>query len=364
MHTTASTQRSFRISLRRQIILFKQLGFFLKSGSSIEDCFSLCIGTTKKNGKNAITAFMEAVRGDITAGISLHEALGVRCKNISSPLLALCEAGEESGGLREALERVCQELVKKETARKKTVSALMYPACIALLAIILTAGMTFGIFPKIRPLLESMHTALPFPTRALIYISDTVTNRWQIIVLTIFGVIDFFWLLAQSKKMIAFSKDTFNRFVLMVPIVRDLSKNATLATFTGMVGTLTASGFPLPSGCKRARPVNSPYAKAIDRISAALETGDSLSESFSRYPKLFPDILIQLITAGEASGSVAETFSFLSVYFQNECDELMKKLSSLLEPALMVIMGCSVGFIALAMILPIYALSQSVSAIH
>ena len=130
------------------------------------------------------------------------------------------------------------------------------------------------------------------------------------------------------------------------------------------MSVLISSGMPLVVGLRRSRPANSIYAKAVEDVGTIVESGTAMSQALTFHPKLFPETMVQLVLAAESSGSLAEMLSFLSDYFQSDYEELIKKWSSLLEPALMVLMGCVIGFIALAMILPIYALSQTVSAIH
>ena len=239
-----------------------------------------------------------------------------------------------------------------------------YPISIALLSVVLTGGMTFGIFPKIRPLLESMHTNLPLPTRVLIVISDTIKQHWVTGIVLLSGIVLIGFIASKHHSIRTSIKKLNDRLLLSIPLLNTIIKNQTLSFFTGTLATLTSSGIAISTGLLRSQPHNSVYARAVERITTNIESGNTISGALAAYPKLFPDTMIQLISAAELSGSLVETLSFLSDYFQNEYEESIKKWSSLLEPVLMVLMGCAIGFIALAMILPIYALSQSVSSIH
>ncbi len=354
-------KKRIRLRLRDQIIVFKQLGFFLKSGATIDECISLCAARVPRTNPRKI--FLDLVKEDLASGCPLWQSIQKRIV-LPPGLITVIEAGEESGTIRQALERCGQTLVKKDVLRKKTMAALTYPISIALLSVVLTGGMTFGIFPKIRPLLESMHTTLPFPTRVLIFVSDTIARHW------FWGIV---FLVSVFLSVIFISKYTFtrtfttrvrDRLLLTMPFVNTLIKGQILSVFTGTMAVLVSSGIPLVVGLRRSHPNNVVYAQALDHIGSTVESGTTVSQALATHAHLFPETMVQLVSAAEASGSLAETLAFLSEYFQGEYEELVKKWSSLLEPVLMVLLGCAIGFIALAMILPIYALSQTVSAIH
>jgi len=356
------TTKKININLREQIILFKQLGFFLKSGASLDECLRLANASLPP--KNRMRRFLEAITADMATGLPLAYSLEQHTNSLPSGIVAVISAGEESGNLRTALERAGNELVKKDASRKKLIGALTYPCCIALLSIALTGGMTFGIFPKIRPLLTSMHTALPLPTRVLIFVSDTVVHHWLIVSSSSIGFIGisiFCSKLTLTREVIA---NRGGQMLLWLPLVGNTLKSHVLSVFTGTTATLILAGLSLPISLRRARPGNITYARSLEKVRGDIEGGGKFSAALARNPRLFPQTMIQLISAAEASASLAETLSFLSEYFQNEYEDAVKKWMSLLEPALMIGMGISVGFISLAMILPIYAISQSVSAIH
>ena len=354
-------QEKIKIGLNDRIILFKQLGFFLKSGTPLNDCLNLAAASLPF--KNPRRRLLNRLQEDVAAGMSFYQSLGHHMA-LSVSLSAIIESGEGSGTLRQALERCGQELVKKDLNRKKILSALTYPAAIAVLAFALTGGMVFAIFPKIRPLLESMHTALPLPTRVLIFISDAPTHHGLIVlgITIILGIS-----VAAAFKLKTFRlyiTAVLNNLSIIVPVLNRIVKDQILSIFTGTMAVLINTGMPMPVGLERSRPSNMVYAEVIELVRFDVEAGSKISQALSRHPRLFPETMVQLIRAAESSGSLIETLSFLSDYFQNEYEELVKKWSSLLEPMLMVVMGFAVGFIALAMILPIYALSQTVGAIH
>ncbi len=354
-------KEKIKIGLRDQIILFKQLGFFLKSGTPLNDCLNLAAASLLP--KNSRRRLLDRLQEDVAAGMPFYQSLG-RHMTLSVSLSAIIESGEGSGTLRQSLERCGQELVKKDLNRKKILSALTYPAAIAVLAFALTGGMVFAIFPKIRPLLESMHTALPLPTRVLIFISDAPTHHWLIVLVIIISVGISITAVVKLKTFRLFITAMLNNLSIVVPILNNIVKDQILSIFTGTMAVLINAGMPMPAGLERSRPGNMVYAEVIELVRFDVESGSKISQALSRHPRLFPETMVQLIRAAESSGSLIETLSFLSDYFQNEYEELVKKWSSLLEPMLMVVMGFAVGFIALAMILPIYALSQTVGAIH
>ena len=196
MFKTRSKKEKIKLRLRDQIIVFKQLSFFLKSGVTLGECFTLC--SASLSGASSKKHLLDSVRADLSSGCPLWQSLRRRT-NLADNFITVIEAGEESGMLRQSLERCGQELVKKDITRKKTISALTYPISIALLSLVLTVGMTFGIFPKIRPLLESMHTALPLPTKILIFISDTISHHWLFGVMVVLGVNIIFIVFSRQK---------------------------------------------------------------------------------------------------------------------------------------------------------------------
>jgi type IV pilus assembly protein PilC len=276
----------------------------------------------KKQAKSrAFVKILDSLITDLKNGHFLSAGLE-RYKNVFGDFfINLIRVGEASGTLSENLKYLAEELKKKDELQKKIRGAMAYPMVIFVATVGITSVMIFIIFPKILPVLTSLNVELPLLTRAFIAISQFLIKYGYLVGLGMVGLIVGFWLILKIPKV---------RFEIVEAL------EITAKTLSNLV-----------------------YQKEIMRVAEGVRKGDPMSKYFMENPKLFPAIFSQMVLVGENTGKLDESILFLADYYDSELDESTKSLSNILEPLLLLVMGMIVAFVALAIITPIYKITQT-----
>ncbi len=344
-----------RFSIKEQSLFAKRMSFLVKAGVPLVDCLNMIRAQTKSKAKGRV---FDMVIDDVNNGQFLATSLGKHRRMFGDFAINLIHVGEQSGILSQNLAYLADELQKKETLRKKVIGALVYPIVITIATLGITGVLTVYIFPKILPIFASLNVTLPLSTRILIAISNFLTNDGLWLLL---GVIVLAGSLAYLKFRFQKVQYFFDRSSLKVPIFGSMLQNYNLANFTRTLGLLLKSGVQLTDSMvmvAEATP-NLAYRKAFENIATSIVRGEPMSRELARDPALFPDTLRHMVTVGETTGGLSDTLLYLSEMHESEVEEATKNLSSTIEPLLMVVMGCLVGFIAVSIITPIYEITQS-----
>jgi len=348
--------RLFRVSLAEKIYFCERMGLYLRTGIPIVQGLSLI----RKDAKSIyFITILETVQYDVSYGKSLARGLSTYPKQFDTFFCHFVTVGEKSGTLAKNLTHLGVLLKRKQRLRKKLFSALLYPALVALLALCVTAFLTLYAFPKIVPLFKGMSGELPFTTRALIGVTELISNHGGFIFLAlIFSVVFFLYLLKNPRV-----KEKIDLLLITTPLVKKFVLNYYLANILRTLGTLLESGIPLvPAVALMNEGIkNSVFKKAHVHILEGITRGQKLSSEIEKHPSLFPLLVPQLLSAGEITGSLRESMSSLSEIYEVELDETTHTLTTLVEPVLMIVMGLIVGFVALAIISPIYGITQNFS---
>lgn len=221
----------------------------------------------------------------------------------------------------------------------------------------LTAVLTIMVFPKILPIFSSFDVKLPITTRILITVSNFLINYggWVILgaLVLLFGI--FLLLKIPSVKFL------YHRILLKVPIVGGLVKGVNLANFCRTLGVTLKSGIQAVDALMMTADsvTNAVYQKELKSVAEDLAKGEAIAKHLERRGAMFPPTVVQMIAVGESTGNLTDTFFYLSDFYESEVDELTKNMSNLLEPFLMIVLGFVVGFIAIAIITPIYGITQA-----
>jgi len=354
--TNGSKPFWLRLSAQEQILFAKRLGMTLRSGMPIMEGLAILGSGTRS--RSAAYIFKSLAR-DVNRGQPLSAGL----ERFSSIFGAFCinvvQVGEASGTLHENLEYLAEELKKKQVLRRKVVGALIYPALIILATLGITILLTVYIFPKIMPIFKSVHSALPLSTRALIAISSflSVWGWW----LLLFGVA----LSALCVFLMRYPRFhiVFDCLLLRIPILGKLSLYYNIANICRTLSLLLKSGAPIVRavGLVAAGTRNLAYQQALIVMAGGLMEGQRVTTGLEGHPRLFPPLMTQMVLVGESTGSLSNALAYLAEMYEEEVDELAKNLTNLLEPLLMIVMGFVVGFIAIAIITPIYSITQSLT---
>lgn len=344
--------------LARQDEAQRQGGALHQAGAPRQDNAVRQDGIARQKDPSARLAERLAAR--IEVGQEFAIALAKSHAGFDDLTLAMISLGENTGTLGGNLEHAASALKKRRALRRAVVGAAMYPAFVLVATLGIASFLAFGVLPRIEPAFRSMNAELPFVTRLLLGFSGLFETHGLALA---FGALTLVGTAAVWSRT-AQGRDWRDRVLIAVPIIGALVRGAALAGICRSFGLLIGSGESVASAARAAAASagNREFETALKTFETPLAAGQPMADCFRSEPRLFPSLVAELIEAGERSGTLAETFLFLATVHEEDVDELAKGLGPALEPLLLVAMGGVVGFVALAIIMPIYALTSHLSA--
>lgn len=343
------------LSVKEQMFFIKRLSFLIKANVPIlEGLHMVHEQTTSRRQKKILTKVM----ADVAEGQALSRSLAKFPKIFGEFAISIIKIGETSGILSQNLEYLAEELKKRHILTSKVIGAFVYPAVVATATLGITIFLMVYLFPKITPVFASLHTTLPLSTRIVMAASNFLRFQGGWVVLGIFLFVTIATILINKSRRLRF---LFDALMLKLPLFGQLNQHYVLANMTRTLGLLLKSGITLSVAVPLAADTtkNTVYKREFGKLAAAVDRGERVGNSLMKRRDLFPDVLTQMVSVGERSGNLSNTLIYLAELYENEVDDFTKNLSSLIEPALMVTMGVLVGFIAISIITPIYALTGS-----
>lgn len=343
----------FNLSTKEKTLFAKRLSFLIKSGVPIIQSLQIL---QKQSSSTSRTKILDQVISDVSNGQFLSTSLAKFGHIFDQFAINLIKIGEESGTLDENLEYLADEMKKKHLLRRKVIGAMVYPVFIIVATLGIAGLLTVFIFPKILPIFASLNVNLPITTRILIWVSDFLSKYGWAVALGLVGLIIAWLLLLRLPNV----RHAFEKFVFRLPLLGSISQNYHMANFCRTLGLLLKSDIRIVRAFAIASETTSNlvYKRALQHISGEINKGEKITTYMEKHPRLFPHILSQMLSIGEATGRLDETLIYLSELYENEVDEMTKNLSTVIEPALMIFMGVIVGFIAVSIITPIYEITQ------
>jgi type IV pilus assembly protein PilC len=344
------------LPIAQQLLFLKRLSLYLHAGVSVTLALSYLKDDAISRGAKQIYTELERT---ILQGLPLSRGLERYPRVFDTFTTGFIRIGEASGTLTETLERLSTHIQKRQSLRSKVMSALLYPCVVLAGTLGITLFLAVYIFPKLLPVLQGFHSTLPLPTRILIHIDSFIQHDWPWILGCVGLLLLAFVLCLHTPSC----RRALEYFLLRVPIVGTLTQRYALVLFSRTLSIQLSGGIRILPSLALARSAlpGQLYAEAILQIEQSVASGLRLSDSFTGYPRLFPSTLCQLVHAGEMTGTLSENLAQAASMYEEELDELTRNFTVLIEPVLMVIMGCMVGGIALAIITPIYHLTQSLT---
>jgi type IV pilus assembly protein PilC len=338
------------------IALFaRQLATMLQAGIPMVQCFDI-IGNG--HDKPSMQKLVLAVKGDVEAGTSLHEALAKHPLYFDDLFVNLVEAGEHAGALETLLDKVATYKEKTEALKKKIKKALFYPAAVVAVAIIVTTVLLIFVIPQFESLFKGFGADLPAFTQMVIGLSRFVQDQgWWMALLVGVAVYVFFYFKKRSRPM----RRALDRMMLKAPVIGPILVKAAIARYARTLSTMFAAGVPLVEALTSVAGAtgNIVYEEAVLRIRDEVSTGQRLQRCMET-TGLFPNMVIQMIAVGEESGSLDSMAAKVADFYEADVDAAVDAMSSLLEPLIMVILGVLVGGMVIAMYLPIFKLGAAV----
>jgi type IV pilus assembly protein PilC len=339
-----------RVSEKDIALFTRQLATMLKSGVPLLQAFDI-VG--KGHSNPSVAKLLFDIKTDVETGSSLQQAFK------KYPLYCnLIGAGEAAGILDGLLERLATYKEKIQAIKSKIKSALFYPISIIVVAVIITAVIMIFVIPAFKELFSNFGADLPGPTLVIMAISDFFVAYWW----AIFGIIGgtlytFFYFWKRSKKM----QGIMDRLLLKLPIFGELIRKASIARWSRTLSTMFAAGVPLVEAFDSVAGAagNAVYYDATKAIQREVTTGNSLTVAMQD-TQVFPSMVLQMVAIGEEAGSLDAMLSKVADFYEEEVDNAVDALSSLMEPIIMVVLGTLIGGMVVAMYLPIFKMGQVV----
>jgi type IV pilus assembly protein PilC len=348
--------RSGKKVSEKDIALFtRQLATMMKAGVPLLQSFEI-VG--KGHANPSMGKLIMDLRADIETGTSLNNAFRKYPLYFDPLFCNLVGAGEQAGILEELLTRLAIYKEKTIAIKAKIKSALMYPVSILAIAFIVTAVIMIWVVPAFKEVFASFGADLPAPTLIVMAISDFFVTWWYLIFGGIFGSLYFFF---QSWRRSVKMQHTMDRLLLKAPIFGPVVRKATIARWTRTLATMFSAGVPLVEALDSVGGAsgNAVYLEATRKIQTEVSSGTSLTVAMQN-ASVFPTMVTQMVAIGEESGALDAMLGKVADFFEEEVDEAVAGLSSLMEPIIMVILGVIIGGLVIAMYLPIFKLGSVV----
>ncbi len=337
------------VSAVEKIFFAEHLSLMIKGGVTINEALTSLRDSSKSP---AFRKVIDKILEGVLRGESLSSNFERHPKVFNKFFCKVVMAGEESGTLEENLMYLADQARSFYQMRKKVRGALVYPVIVIIMAIAIAFGVSFFILPKIIEAFNFLAVQPPLATRILITSSSFIkTYWWQILV-----AMGFLFFLVRTIKKLKVVGMLFDRIVLSLPFVSSVLRNLNLARAAKTFYTLIKSGVPILEviGTVAQTLPSHVYKKIILSIRSEIEAGKTISQSLKKFPKFIPPTFVEMVGVGEKAGSFEESFSYLANFYEGEVDSTLKNLSSIIEPALLILVGIFVAFIAIAIIVPIY----------
>lgn len=341
------------IKIKDLAIFCRQFYTMLNAGVPIVNCLKVLeVQTENKKLKRSLSN----VYDDIQKGATFSVALRNHKDIFPDLLINMIAAGELSGNLDSILERMSIHYEKESKISNKIKGAMVYPIMLSIVSILVVIFLLVFVMPTFLSMFED--ETLPVPTRALLFVSYSLTNYWYIyaigIILAIFGASQLY----ESEKGRLF----FDQLKFKIPMIKGATQKVVTSRFTRTLSTLLASGIPLIQALESTASVsgNKVIEKRIKQVIDEISTGTTLTKSIKKM-NVFPPMVISMIKVGEESGRLDEILDKTANFYDEETENSLQKMTTLLEPLMIIIMSIIIGFIVIAMVLPMFDMINTIS---
>lgn len=330
----------------------RQLSTMIGAGLPLTDALSILQVQVPPAFQSVVADILRSIEG----GSTFADALTHHTDTFSRVYIALVRAGEAAGVLDTILVRLADTLEKQREFQEKTKGAMIYPVIVIIGMLLVTTVMMIFVLPKLTLMYKDFDVKLPWMTQFLISTSDFMVKFWYIMAM---GVIAGIYLLRKwrSTKVGAFQ---FDQMILKVPVFGKIKSMVLMTEFTRTLALLASAGVSLVESLGIVREVadSEVMRKALDVVAKDVEKGNPLATSLAKHP-IFPMIVSQMTSVGEQTGKLDEILNRVAGYFERESEHAIKNMSTAMEPIIMVVLGMGVGFLVIAIIVPIYNLTSA-----
>jgi len=334
-------------------IFTRQLSTMMKAGVPLLQSFDI-VGRGSSNPR--LSRLLSDIRGDIETGTSLSAAFHKHPLYFNDLYCNLIAAGESAGILEAIMDRLATYMEKTEAIKSKIKSALMYPVAVVVVSVIVVAVIMIWVIPAFKDVFSSMGAKLPAPTLIVMGMSEFMVEWYYILFPSIIGGI---WFFLQTWKRSPTVQAFMDRTLLKAPIFGTLVKKSCVARWTRTLSTMFAAGVPLVEALDSVGGAsgNVVFSQATEKIQKEVAVGTSLTIAMTD-TKVFPTMVIQMAAIGEEAGSLDHMLGKSADFYEQEVDDMVAGMSSLMEPIIIVFLGGIIGSIVVAMYLPIFQLGN------
>lgn len=343
------------VKTQELVVFAHNLNTMMTAGLPLSRAMSILERQTKNKAlKKTIASLID----EIGRGSTLSAGMQKFPKIFSPLFVSMVRAGEESGGLSQALEVVGNQLEKSYLLKKKIKGAMIYPSVVLTALVGIGILMFIYVVPTLSATFKELHTELPLSTRIIIGLSDFLANHIVIALGTILGAVGFFVAALRTKA----GRRMFEFSIFRLPVVGDLVRESNAARTARTLSSLLSSGVGMLEAITITEDVmqNSYYKDAMRIAGEKAQKGIPLSTVFIEQDKIYPPLVGDMVEVGEETGKLAEMLFNLAVFYENEVDDATKNMSTIIEPVLMLVIGGSVGFFAISMISPMYSVMGNI----
>ena len=336
-------------------VFSRQMATMMSSGVPLVQSFEI-VGRGHENVN--MQQLILSVKADVEAGNHLADALKKHPLHFDDLFVALVAAGEAAGILEDLMNKIATYLEKTEAIKGKIKKALFYPAAVLIMAFVVTAVLMIFVIPQFQTLFQDFGADLPAMTLFVVNMSEIFVSYWWAIFGAIGGTI---YAVMEGKKRVPAFRHFIERISLKAPVFGDILQKAIIARFARTLSTMFAAGVPLVEAMDSVAGAagNVVYAEAINKMRDGIATGTQL-QAVMREAQLFPNMVVQMVAIGEESGSIDHMLGKVADFYEEEVDNAVDAMSSLMEPLIMAVLGVLIGGLVIAMYLPIFKMGQVV----
>lgn len=337
-----------QISAKDLSIFCRQFATMVDAGLPLVSCLNVLIEQTQKA---KLKDALQGVYKKVQEGESLAGALKNYSQIFPKIMISMIDAGEVGGVLDVVLNRLAVHFEKEHKVNEKVKSAMVYPAVVIFMAALSVSFILVFVLPTFLKLFDNMKIQLPLPTRILLAVSDMLKNYWLVGIIAVIAVAAGWSYLMRQKKYQAIR----DRFILQVPVFGDLFRKIAVARFSRTFGTLVHSGVPIISALDVVKQTagNINIEDALDQAQKKVSEGTRLAVTLAG-SKVFTPMVIQMIAIGEESGQLDKMLEKIAEFYESEVDETVSRLSTLMEPFLIAVLGIVIGMIVISIALPLF----------
>jgi len=350
----AARRSGGRVRAGDRALFTRQLADLLKAGVPL----TRALRTLREQTSNGqLAATIEAIEKDVNAGAPLHEALGKHPAVFDPLYTSMVRAGETGGFLEDVLRRLSIFIEKDQELRSRIASALAYPVLLIVIGTFAIGFLMVFFIPRFSEIFRKMGGALPLPTQIVMAVSRVLSEQWMFVAVGAVGALFGGSRLSSS----AAGRRLLDRVKLRLPVFGDVVRKSALSRFTRTLGTLLKSGVPILGALQISREAmgNAVLMDDVDEAAAGVRQGRSLAETL-RASRNVPPVVVDMIAVGEESGNLDQVLVDVADAYDLQVDRAVRVFVSLFEPALLLFMAALVGFIVIAMLLPVFSLSSMI----